>query len=176
MNTLQAIFSRRSIRSFDTEVLSNDTLRTIVEAAAAAPSAGNNQNWFFIVINDHNHIRAMRALSPGIIGNPTAIIVICTDKNKIRNIKEGNIDEMIWIDLGAALQNMLLAAHELGYGGCPIGSFHKKALEAFLNIPENFDIRLLVVLGKPKNIPKAPPKRPLEEIFLEGKFSGRENG
>jgi nitroreductase len=118
----------------------------------------------------------MRALSPGIIGNPTAIIVICTDKNKIRNIKEGNIDEMIWIDLGAALQNMLLAAHELGYGGCPIGSFHKKALEAFLNIPENFDIRLLVVLGKPKNIPKAPPKRPLEEIFLEGKFSGRENG
>jgi len=88
MNTLQAIFSRRSIRSFGTEPLPKDVLRTIVEAAAAAPSAGNNQNRFFIVIQDHNHIRSMRALSPGIIGNPTAIIVMCTDKNRIRNIKE----------------------------------------------------------------------------------------
>ncbi|NPV86656.1 MAG: nitroreductase family protein [Anaerolineae bacterium] len=170
MNTLDAILTRRSIRSFTPEPIPNEIMQTIIQAAAAAPSGGNAQNWCFISICDPQRIQALRALSPGIIGNPAAVIVLCIDKDRVTDTKEGDLAQMVLIDLGAAMQNILLSAHALGYGGCAIGSYHKQAVARFLKLPENLDIRLLIVLGKPKHIPKCPPKRALKEIYHQEQY------
>lgn len=170
MNTLDAIFTRRSIRSFTPEPIPDEIMRAIIQAAAAAPSGGNAQNWTFISVCDSQCIRALRALSPGIIGNPAAVIVMCIDKDRVIDTREGNLTQMVLMDLGAAMQNILLAAYDLGYGGCAVGSYHKQAIARFLKLPENLDICLLIVLGTPKHIPKCPPKRPLEEIYYREQY------
>jgi len=171
MNTLEAIHTRRSIRAFTSDPLGDDELNTIVRAAAAAPSGGNAQMWVFIAVREPKRLMALRSLSPGIIARPAAVIVLCLDRRR-KTTPEGGLDEMVCFDLGAALQNILLTAHELGLGGCAIGSFNKQGIAALLNLPPAVEPKLLVTIGRPKLIPPAPPKRPLEEVFFEETYQG----
>lgn len=172
MQTLEAIHTRRSIRAFTDEPVSDEDLLTIIKAGAAAPTGGNAQMWVFISVRDKKRIAALRALSPGIIGLPTAVIVMCLDERRRTAEPEGSLDIMPYFDIGAALQNISLAAQEVGLGSCAIGSFHPGALVSFLNLPEGVKPVLLVVLGKPKRTPKSPRKRPLEEIHFHEKYEG----
>jgi len=177
MQTLEAIHTRRSIRAFTTDPISEDAMLTIVRAAAAAPSGGNAQMWAFIGIREPGRLASLRALCPGIIGKPAGVIVLCLDLRRRTAKPEGQLQVMPYFDIGAAMQNILLAAHDLGLGGCAVGSFHAKGLRAFLNLPEAVEPCLLVVLGRPKFIPASPPKRPLEEIYFSERYEaddGRE--
>jgi len=170
MQTLDTIFSRRSVRAFTEEALSQETLDTLIRAAAAAPTASNAQPWAFLTVRDPRRLEALRALSPGIIGRPPAVVVMCLDRRRRQLTSEGTFDEMAWIDLGAALENLLLAAHEMGYGGCPIGSFHKSGVTRFLGLPEHLEPVLLVTLGRPRVVPGAPAKRPIEEVYFKESY------
>jgi len=73
--------------------------------------------------------------------------------------------------LGAAVQNLLLAAHALGYGGCwmTMPLVAKEELERILRIRADWDIVAIVPIGKPAKVPETPRKKSLEEIvtFLE---------
>lgn len=173
MNTLEAIHTRRSIRAFTPDPIGDEEMKAIIRAAAAAPSGGNAQMWVFIAVRDPKRLMALRALAPGIIAKPAAVIVLCLDHRR-RTTPEGGLDEMACFDLGAALQNILLAAHELGLGGCAIGSFNQPGIVTLLGLPPQVEPKLLVTLGKPKLIPPAPPKRPLEEIFFEETYGGND--
>lgn len=172
MQTLEAIFTRRSIRSFTAESIPDEVLQTIIRAAAAAPSASNAQPWVFITVQNARRLAALRSLAPGIIGVPAAVVIMCLDQRLRRESSDDSFDSITLIDLGAALQNILLTAHDLGFGGCPIGSFHKQGVMAFLNLPEHIEPCLLVALGKPRVIPPAPKKRPIEEIHFHEKYTG----
>ncbi len=166
MNTLEAIHNRRSIRAFLPEPLGDEVLRTLIEAGAAAPNAGNAQRRIFIAVRNPKRLMAVQAFSPGILSKPSAVIVLCADW---RNSPPGSetSEETIAYDLGAALQNILLAATELGLGGCAVGSFNAAGLSRLLNLPAQVKPKLLVTLGKPKFIPPQPPKKRLDEIFFE---------
>ncbi len=172
MQTLEAIHSRRSIRAFAADPVSDEELETIINAGAAAPSGGNAQMWVFISIRQKKRIAALRSLAPGIIGIPTAVVAICLDNSRQTAKPEGVLDVMPRYDIGAALQNILLAAHDVGLGGCAIGSFHSQAISSFLKLPENVEPCLLVVLGKPKVSLSAPRQRPIEEIHFYEKYEG----
>jgi nitroreductase len=54
----------------------------------------------------------------------------------------------------------------MGLGGCPIGSFHKAGVASFLRLPKDLEPVLLVTLGRPRVVPSAPRKRPLEEVYF----------
>lgn len=170
MQTLQAIHTRRSIRAFTADTIGEEDMQTIVKAAAAAPSASNSQMWVFVSIIEPKRVASLRALCPGIIAMPAGVIVLCIDNRK-RTIKlEGALEKMPYFDIGAAMQNILLAAHDMGLGGCPVGSFHVGGLRIFLNLPDYIEPCLVVVLGKPKFQPPAPKKRPLEEIYFQERY------
>lgn len=170
MNTLEAIFTRRSVRAFTADPVSDQDLQTIIQAAAAAPSAGNQQMWVFIAVRDPQRLAALRALAPGIIGRPPAVVILCLDQRRRTDKAEGKEANMPYYDIGAALENLLLAAHEIGLGGCAVGSFHTQGLAAFLGLPETIKPCLLVTLGRPKTTPRAPRKRPLQEVFFQEKY------
>jgi nitroreductase len=174
MQTLEAITTRRSIRAFTSDPVSDADLQTIIQAATAAPNGGNAQMWVFISMREPKRIAALRTLAPGIIGVPAAVIVMCLNKQRQTSSAEGRLAAMPYYDIGASLQNILLSAHELGLGGCAIGSFHPQGISSFLNLPEYIEPCLLVVIGNPKAIPAAPRKRPLNEIYFEEKFDGQE--
>jgi nitroreductase len=167
METLEAIRTRRSVRSYTSEPIDDADLQKIIEAAASAPSGGNRQSWLFISICDPKNIARMRAICPGIVGIPAGIIVLCLD---LQGQKRENLPIINYLDIGAAMQNILLAAHDLGLGGCAIGSFHVEGVKEFLKIPDHMEPVLLTVLGKPKSIPSAPRKKPLQEIYFHESY------
>ena len=172
MQTLETISTRRSIRAFTPDPVSADDLDRIVKAGIDAPSGGNAQMCTFISIRDPKRIKMLRSLAPGIIGQPTAVIVICLDKRRRTAKEEGKLGSMPYIDLGAALENILLAAHDLGLGGCAIGSFHPAGVASFLNLPEEIPPVLLVAIGKPKTVPSCPPKLPVDQVHYRENYRG----
>ena len=105
---LDGILSRHSVRAFTGESVKEDDLNIILKAAMAAPSAMNIQPWSFIVVTDKVIlINLCKALPYAkMLDKAGAAIIVCGDS------KEGN-----WVvDCAAATENILLAAHALGYG------------------------------------------------------------
>jgi len=105
---LDGILSRRSIRQFTGESIKEEDLNTIIKAGMAAPSAKNIQPWSFIVVTDKEILNNLCQALPyaKMLDKAGAAIIVCGD------IKEEN-----WVvDCAAATENILLAAHALGYG------------------------------------------------------------
>jgi len=158
MEVLELIKTRRSIRSFKTQLISDEDSVKILEAARWAPSGGNRQAWTFIYVKDPQVLRMVKNCSTGFYGNAAAAIVIGM---------EGGARGIGLLDVGFAAENILLAAHALGIGGCPIASFNKEAVKKIVNGPEGWEPVLLISLGYPDRVPN-PTKKPLSEIvYLE---------
>lgn len=170
METLEAIHSRRSVRAFTEEPIPEDLLCQVLQAAATAASGGNVQPWGFVLVRDPRRLRALRALSPGIIGQPTALVAICLDLQRAEQLGGALGPRLAWIDIGLATQNVLLAAHDLGLGACPIGSFHRKAVAHYLDLPSHVRPVLLIALGYPQAKPPSPGRRPLAEVCFAEKW------
>lgn len=146
----EAIKTRRVTRAFGREPVARDHLLLLLTAARWAPSAGNRRIHKFIVVEDQKTIQLIRSVSPGMLAGPTALITICTDKLKAR--VEGvklELDSTTWIDVGAATQNMMLAAYELGLGACPTTSFSRSGVSRILNLPDHLVPEYILQLGHP---------------------------
>jgi nitroreductase len=164
METLEAIHSRRSVRAFTEEPIPDKLLRQVLQAAATAASGGNVQPWGFVLVRYPHHLQALQALAPGIISQPTALVVICLDVQRAERLGGALGPRLAWIDIGLATQNLLLAAYDLGLGACPIGSFHGQAVALFLDLPSHVRPVLLIALGYPQAKPPSPGRRPLAEV------------
>ena len=165
MNVLEAIHGRRSVRSFTRDPIPDDILRQVLEAAAGSASAGNVQPWAFVTVQEPRRLTALRSLSPGIIGRPTTVVAICLDADRAGQAGD-TIARLSWMDIGLATQNMLLAAHSLGLGACPIGSFLSEGVSVLLNLPPEVQPVLLMALGYPQVMPPTRGRRPLGELWF----------
>ncbi|MBI5346847.1 MAG: nitroreductase family protein [Chlamydiae bacterium] len=149
MDTIEAIFSRRSVRKFSCQPIPSELITLIINAAMHAPSAYNEQPWQFIIINDKNLLEKVPPFSPHAVMCTCATvgILICADKNFEK------IPEMSPIDCAAATQNLLLAAHAKGLGAVWTGAFpDKKIMEGFkklLNLPNSIIPFSFIILGYP---------------------------
>jgi len=161
MDVRTAIKNRRSIRSFAPGEVSEADLRDIIlEAGIWAPSAGNAQTWRFVIVTDSNVLNKIKLVSPGLLGNPQALIVICQDLSRaLEKGGELGVTTLSLMDTAMAAQNIMLAAHASGLGSCPVASFHAEAIQKLLNLPAHIRPQLLVTIGIPKMIPPAPQRK-----------------
>jgi nitroreductase len=112
MDTLTAIFTRRSIRSYTDQPVSDATVKLLLQAAMAAPSAKNDQSWEFIVIRDKNTLKQIPAFHPFAKHVPNAQVGIVVCGNTKLEAAPGH-----WIPAASnASMNILLAANSLGLG------------------------------------------------------------
>ncbi|MCS7111214.1 MAG: nitroreductase family protein [Ignisphaera sp.] len=155
---------RRCVRRFSGEGdIPDEYMQRILEAGVWAPSAGGIQPWEFIVVRDRGRIYQIKLVSPGLFGDPLAIVVVCVNLERAR--KGGRGGEMMAImDASMAAQNMMLAAYSLGIGSCPIASFSKAAVKELLEIPDHVEPILLLTLGYVDQWPNPPRRRSLEEV------------
>ncbi len=167
MDLWEAITGRRSVRAFTDEPVERRTVERLIEAAIWAPSGGNAQTWRFVVVTDPNRIRQIKMISPGLLGDPPALIVACQDMGEAAR-KGGRLgrDFLAVVDTGMAVQNLLLAAHAEGLGTCVVASFHRGAVKRLLHLPEEVEPLLLVSVGRPMEAPK-PPERDKGVVFFE---------
>ena len=173
MDVLELIKTRRSVRSFTDEPVSEDILRELVEAGCWAPTAGNMQVWQFVVVRDKDKQKKLQRFSPGLFVLPAALIVICTDRERaFARGGEMARDVLSLCDASMAAQNIMLAAHAMGLGTCVVRSFDQRAYQILLDLPEHILPELVVSVGYPKAVPKPPSRRPLEEVLHYERWGG----
>lgn len=112
MDTLTTIFTRRSVRKYSAQPVSDATVKLLLQAAMSAPTAKNTQDWEFIVIRDKNTLAQIPGFHPFAKQIPTAQVAIVVCGNTKLEAAKGH-----WIpDASNASMNILLAAHSLGLG------------------------------------------------------------
>jgi len=173
MDVLEAIKGRRSIREFKPDPVKEEDLREILNAGRLAPSAGNCQPLELVVIKDPAVKRklAAAALEQTFIAEAPVVIVVCTNLLRTSRRYGARGEELYCIqDTAAATQNMLLAAHSLGYGTCWVGAFDDDAVAEVIRAPSGVRPVAIIPLGRPAEKPSPPPRRSLSEIVHENGF------
>lgn len=156
MNTLEAIRSRRSIRKYKKgAVIPKEDIKQILEAAMMAPSACNSRPWEFVVVENQEKLQEIHAVHPytSMLNTASLAIVICGRPDLQKGICEGFFPQ----DCGAAAQNILLAAAELGYGTCWCGVYPSESrVEDIRKILDVTSVPFAVIaLGVPDDAPAA---------------------
>ena len=147
------ISKNRSYRRFyGDHKISIEILKELVDLARLSPSSRNLQPLRFILSSDQktNNLIFPNLVWAGYIKDwdapieeerPSAYIIILGDKSSSKKPE---------FDVGIASQSILLGAVEKGLGGCMIGSIKRNVLSEKINIPDNYEIYLIIALGKPK--------------------------
>ncbi|MEM3899414.1 MAG: 5,6-dimethylbenzimidazole synthase, partial [Candidatus Bathyarchaeia archaeon] len=177
MDVFNAIRTRRSIRAYKPDPVSDEDIAKILDAAHWAPSAANLQPWEFIVVKNPSTRKEIQALveenrnatikarsepwrsgfskySTEWISKAPVHIVVCANPAKTAPHVFG--EETYKYATGAAIQNLMLAAHALGLGSCWLSMFDKDRLKKLLNIPKEIDVIGVVTIGYPIEVPEVP--------------------
>lgn len=156
MSLYELIIARRTIRQFKPESIPREILEKLVNAARLAPSAANLQPLEFIVVDEEELrkqlfpcLRWAAYIAPE--GNPKpghepmAYIVTLINTQ----VKENGFE----YDSGAAIENMILTAWELGVGSCWLLSVERDNIQKILEIPTSHKIDSVLALGHPDEEP-----------------------
>src|SRR3990167_6576945 len=142
----KCITNRRSIRSYLPKDVGLNKIMDIIESASYAPSAGNIQNWSFIVVKDKKRKTdiAVACLKQYWMIDAPIHVIVC---NKLEKIKRfyGSKGELVYSSqaCAAAIENMLLKSYDLGLGSCWIGAFDENALKRILKVPDDVKIEAI---------------------------------
>lgn len=144
-----AIMTRRSIRRFQAAEVSENVIETLLRAAMAAPSAGNQQSWRFVVVTDRERLDRLAQTSPfaGPLTLAPLAIVVCGETDGARH-------PGYWVqDCAAAMENLLLAVHASGLGAVWLG-YHPAQervdlLSSELDLPDSVVPLGIAAIGYP---------------------------
>ena len=152
MTINEMIKKRRSIRKFKPDaVVTDEQLKTLLEAAMLAPSACNMRPWEFIAVQNREVLDEIRRVHPfaGMLNTASAAIIVLAKTDVFNDVSEGFFPQ----DCGAATQNILLQAAELGLGTCWCGVYPKPekvaAMAKLLELPENLVPFNVIAIGVP---------------------------
>ncbi len=189
MNIIEAIEKRRSIRSFKPDTVSREVVKKVIEAAILAPSGKNTQPWSFIVVEGESRDEMVRVMETRILaakengGNlgssertlkvmaqaPLTIFIFNPlAETEGHNHRTNIVDSQ---SIGAAIQNMLLAAMEYGLGSLWICDVFYAYNELREWLGEKHEMIAAVSFGFPNESPKPRPRKIFEEAvrWLDGK-------
>lgn len=144
---LKLMSTRRSIREYTEEPVTDEQIEAMLKAAMAAPSARNLQPWHFVVVRKRKILDKLAKLHKYayMLEKAPMAIVVCGDQK---------VSERHWVeDTCAATQNLLLAATALGLGGVWISVYPKKKDQKYvrelLDIPDEVGVLCVVAVGHP---------------------------
>ena len=134
MEFFEVIKNRRSIRSFKKQALPPEVINQLIDAAKAAPSAGNAQPWAFVLATQQKTKQALAqaAFNQKWLEEAAAVFVVCADMKRAEE-SYGERGKTLYCiqDTSAAVENILLAATALGLGGCWMGAFHEDEVRQY---------------------------------------------
>ncbi|MFB0565459.1 MAG: nitroreductase family protein [Candidatus Aminicenantaceae bacterium] len=185
--------NRRTVRKFKSTPVPREHVLKILDAARFAPTAGNQQPWRFLVIQDRKKLNqlqkaalswyldaykmqersteeelsstqeSLNKLLRDVLSAPVYIVILVDSKAKY--------SKYILYDGTLAVGNLMIAARALGYGtGFFTSFFPEEKMKDFLNIPDQYRLICFTPIGIPDEWPKTPPKKKLEEIVIFESF------
>lgn len=166
--TIRTMTSRSVLRNYAPDPVDDFLVAQMLDGMLAAPTASNKQAWSFVVVRKPESVRRLRAFAPGIIGTPALIVVACVDKRRMAGISADvsqRIYETAKLCVAMAVENLLLSAHALELGGCPVGSFREDAVRLLLGLPSFIEPMLTVPIGYPAQTPTPSERRDKNEVI-----------
>ena len=149
---IKAIRDRKSIRNYVPKAnVSEAQIKELLEAAMLAPSACNSRPWKFIVVQNREKFGEITKIHPHtqMLATASCAILVCADLNLQSGVSEGFFPQ----DCGAATQNILLQATELGLGTCWCGIYPKedkvRAFRSLFGLPSNVVPFCVIAVGVP---------------------------
>ncbi len=171
MNVEECIKTRRSIRKYKDKSVDSEKINQILDSGKFAPSAGNLQNWKFIVVRKEEIITKLAEASfdqDWMIDAPVHI-VIAAEPRKAERYYGARGERLYTIqNCAAAIQNMLLTAKDLGLGSCWVGAFDEEKVIRALNMPEDATPQAIITIGYADERPDMPSRIELEhQVYLD---------
>lgn len=168
MDVFEAIKKRRSIRKFSqSKQVTREQIEKLLEAAGWAPSAGNLQSFFIVVVRDQilKNQLAVAAWGQEAVAQASAVFVSCADLKRSAS-RYGSRGKTLYAiqDATIATQNVWLAATELGLGAVWIGAFDEDMVSEMLELDKNLYPVAILPIGHPAESPSPPPRRSVTEI------------
>lgn len=149
MDAMDAMLSRRSIRTYTSQPVSDDVVKELLEAGMAAPSAGNEQPWHFVVLTDREILDEIPTFHPHshMLREAPLAILVCSDMQLPKY-------EDYWVqDCSAATENILIAVQAKGLGAVWLGIYpieeRTVGMRKLLGIPEHVIPFALLSIGYP---------------------------
>ena len=180
MELKQAITGRRSIRKYKATPVTQEQVMTVLEAARQAPSWANTQCCSFVVVRDsqikNQLAETLAPKNPATDAVKTApvVIVACaevgTSGYKRGEPQTDKGDYWYMFDMGLALQNLTLAAYELGLGTVHVGLFDAQKAAQVMGVPKGIAVVELMPLGYPDEQPAARPRKELAGMVFYEKY------
>jgi len=180
MELNDAILTRRTIRKFTEKEVTDEQVKDLLEAARWAPSWANTQVWEFIVVRDPS--MKEKIVETYSENNPArkcslaaSVLVVACAKEGVSGCKEGNeataLSNWYMFDLGMAVQNFCLKAHDMGLGTVVVGFLDHNKCAELLEIPDGYTPVVILPVGEPAVTAKqGPPRKELKDFAYSEKF------
>lgn len=167
MNVVEAIKKRRSIRKFQDREVPDEVLKTLLECACLAPSAGNRQPWVFIAVRSPDLKARLvdAAMGQVFLAQAPVVVVVCADPEKCAYRYEDRGRTLYaFQDTASAMTNMILAATSFGLGTCWVGAFKETDVRSALELPPNLRPVALLPIGYPNQERGPRNLEPFEQV------------
>lgn len=180
MDVMEAIKSRRSVRKYTTDPISDSDIETVLDAARWAPSWANTQCVRWIVVRDPDtksslaDILSPRNPATDAVRTVPVVLVACAQTGRA-GFKRGEAmtdkgDYWYMFDVASASQSLMLAAIELGLATVHVGTFDARKAEGILGVSEGVRIVELIPLGHPAEQLEGPGRKELGEIVFHERY------
>ena len=164
MDFYDVIKKRRSIRSYKSDPVPEESIQRIAEAVYFAPSACNMKPWKINLVTDPE-LRAQIAANytqPWLAEAPAIAVIIGNNKQCWQRF-EGN--PAVDIDVGIAMEHLVLAATAEGLATCWICAYEIKKMNTVLNVTDPWNVLAISPLGYSNAPPKDVPHKDINKIF-----------
>jgi len=167
MNIFKCITTRRSVREFLKKEVDEKLIGVILYMATRVPSAGNIQEWQFVVVKDEKQKKklAEAAWNQKIIVEAPVAIVVCADVDRA-SLRYGERGEELYSiqDTANATMVILLTANALGLASNWVGAFDEDSVKLILELPDNLRPVAIIPIGYSVEKPSMPHRIPFENL------------
>lgn len=167
---LKLLMTRKSVRKFKPDKIEDSDLQLILEAAIRAPSGGNLQPWsiYFTKNNKIKNELAKAAYNQSYVAEAPVVIIVCGIPDKSAAVYGERGRTLYYIqDTAAMTQNILLAAHALGYGSVWVGAFDESKVARILNLDKGQRPMAIIPIGLPDEQRPLTEREQLSKIIHE---------
>jgi len=166
MELKEAINKRHCIRKFKSKACNSQDILTIMDSAMKAPCAGGLFSVRMILVEDKETKAKLSeaALDQDFIGKVSHVVVVCSDGKQTKRMYGKYSDTYLRQQAGAAIENMLLTATDLGISSCWVGAFDENAVRRVLQIPEDVTVEAILPLGYANEKPSPKNKPELKSV------------
>jgi nitroreductase len=168
MEFMEVVRRRRSIRRYKSDPVAQEHIAYVLEAARLAPSWANSQCWKFVVVTDPQAKQALAKAGNEWVAHAPVVIAACADPTKPGT--KGD-QPYYMLDIGIAMEHLILAAAEQGLGTCWIGWFDEAVARQALAVPDGIRVVAYTPLGVPDEEPEPKPRKALAEIWSLNRYA-----